>query len=225
MKDFNFFSPYIKTKKESIKKYIYITGIILIFLTTVSGIYVYMDQKEKQLKQEIASMEKYLNLEEVLEKAKNMEDKKRRLALLEKYYKAIIDINTKIDKLDVIHSMLMEQISSTLPKDVVFNDIAIEGYNLKIQGNAQSRNSIAELEYNFKNLDIFKQVHVSIIDKDIQEEKIQEEIKEESKEEINIKEIKEEALLQEELPKETIIIKDKGYAFSLKCVLKDVNYD
>lgn len=222
MRDFNFFLPYIEKKKNLKKKYIYTIGIVLILVMTISGIYVFLDQKEKELNKELTSMKKYLSLKEVLEKTKEIEEKKKKLDLMVKYYNSVVNLNKEINQINLIDSFFMESIASSLPQDTSFNAITINGKNVDIQGNSKTRTSVAELEHNLKNLDIFNNVHVTTIARDI------EEIKEETQNELQLQENEDITIDVNPIEEDTIqqtIIMDKGYKFILKCTLKDESYD
>ena len=169
MRDFNFFSPYIETKKASNKKYLY-AGVIAISVTLVvagfTGITFY---KANHLKKEIVGLKAYLNSKEVIEKRKAVEEKKRKIKVMNKYYTIVEEINVNLDNADVISSNLMENISSTVPTNIAIRSMSLTSEDIQIQGISNSRVSVAEFEHNLKLLDRLKKVYVSTINKESEE--------------------------------------------------------
>ncbi|OPJ56335.1 PilN domain-containing protein [Alkalithermobacter paradoxus] len=200
MSDFNFFSPYIKPKKESRKKSIYINLSIIVLIMCISILYGYLYMTEIKLIDKIHRAEKHIQEKEQLYQEMRVEEKKDRLQFLNDYYDIILRVNENIEKLDIVNTDLMENISSSIPKDIVLESLNIDENGISIQGNAMVRTSIAELEYNLKKIDQINYVHIISIAEDTFTEE------------------------NEELTEGTIT-KFNGYTFTLRCRFEDVDYD
>ncbi|WP_432665235.1 PilN domain-containing protein [Wukongibacter baidiensis] len=166
MKDFNFFSSFIETKKTSQYKYA-IYGVILALIVVGLGSFNYINfLKAKELEKDAMNLKEYLNSQEVTEKLKEVEKKKKDIAIMEKYYTTLEEININIDSIDVVKSGLMEEISATIPKDLFIRNMILSYEGMQLQGISKKRLPIAEFEHNLKKLDIFNKVHVTSINQE-----------------------------------------------------------
>ncbi|SHJ82734.1 PilN domain-containing protein [Tepidibacter formicigenes] len=165
MKDFNFFSPYIDANKTSKRNNLIGILSFILFIMIISSFSIWTNMKIKNLEKEKASYEEYLNSEEVTKKIKEINEKNRKIEVMKKYYDSVMDINVKMVEADKINTILMGQIASSLPQDVFFKSVTIDGVSVQIKGVSKRRTSIAELEHELKDLDIFDSVHVSNISK------------------------------------------------------------
>lgn len=170
MKDFNFFSSFIETKKTSRYKYIIIGATIILVFSVLGGINYINFSKVNELEQEAMLLKKYLSSEKVTEKTKEIEKKKRDISIMEKYYTILEEINMKIDNIDVVKSGVIEEISSAIPNDLFIRNMILNYDGLQLQGVSKKRLPIAEFERNLKNLDIFNRVHVVSINKEAEDD-------------------------------------------------------
>lgn len=169
MKDFNFFSSFIETKKASTTKYISI-GLITVFIFLIVVGFSYVNySKVKALENEIAELRAYLDSEEVIERLKDVEEKKRKLTVMREYFSILEEINRNIDNAYVINSELIEKVSSTFPKELFVNSIVLAQADLQMQGISNNRVAIAEFQHNLKELEVFSKVNVSTINKESEE--------------------------------------------------------
>lgn len=160
MKDINLFSYYVNNKKIHKKKFFYISiisGIIFVLLTSITLVNMY---KIKSLKKEIQMLEDYLESEDVKEKLAEIEERNNKFKIMKQYYDTLVEINKKLNEQDIINTNFLEKIASTLPKNVYFNVMNVSLDNLQIQGIADSRISIAELQHNLRKLGLFSEVVV-----------------------------------------------------------------
>jgi len=169
MRDFNFFSSYIDQNKKSKNNNILIVSSIIILIVSMSGFTVYTNSKIKKVEEEKAKYEEYLNSEKVVKELAKVNEKKTKIEIMKKYYNAVSDINIEMNEADKINTILMDRISSKLPTNLFLKSMNIDGINVNIQGVAMNRTSIAELEYNLKELGIFDSVHISNISKESDE--------------------------------------------------------
>ncbi|SHH46283.1 PilN domain-containing protein [Tepidibacter thalassicus] len=170
MKDFNFFSPYIDANRTSRKNILVGTLIFALLIITASFFSIWTSIKMKNLEKEKLFYEEYLNSKDVIKKVKEINEKKRKIEVMKKYYNLVTDINLKMENADKINTTLMREVESCLPQDVFFKSITVNGLSVQIKGVSKSRTSVAELEHELKDLEIFDSVHVFNINKKSSEE-------------------------------------------------------
>ena len=163
MKDFNFFEPYIKNEILSRNKRLAITlsAIIISFIMVIvyitNGIYITNEKKQIAILQNMLSSK---NAQHAIEEL-NLEEKK--FAILQDYYSKVSTIKKDIMNKNKIDNEFIDKILSTIPQKVYFNSMSINSKSIQIQGYANSRISIAELEHNLKELKIFSKVYIPAI--------------------------------------------------------------
>lgn len=202
--DFNFFEPYVGKHKQERDHFVYavisVTSLIVIFIFCFAWNLVQIKNVQKdndQLKQIVESSQTKAKLNEV--------DKlNKKYTVLNKYYGQVYIITKAIDNKSIISSSLIGKIFSQIPKTVSFKSFNLTvgdkgvGGTIDIQGVAENRSNIAELEHNLKSVDSIKEVQVSNITEvnNIVESKLN----------VNLN-------------------NSSAYTFSIKCTLKDVDID
>lgn len=158
--DFNFFQPYIgKEQKEKFRNtYIAIVIGILVFGFVIS--FAWNSMKIKETQNEIYRIKKIVDSPETKKKLAEIDNLKKKQEILNKYYNGVYSINNSVEKRSIISSELMRQICSVIPQKVSFKSISIDGGSIQISGTAESRTSIAELQYNLKLLDFVDEVQI-----------------------------------------------------------------
>ncbi|MTK11915.1 MAG: PilN domain-containing protein [Clostridiaceae bacterium] len=167
--DFNFFESYIGTHKKKKFKHLYITLIVstlaLVFLTSFIWNYIKINNTQK----EIESLKIQVDSPQAKAKLNEVDKLKKKYDVLNKYYGQAYGITTAIDNKSIISSSLIEKIFSQIPKTLSFKSFNVTvgdkgaGGSIDIQGIAESRSNIAELEHNLKLVDSIKEVQVSNI--------------------------------------------------------------
>lgn len=169
MKDFNFFSSYIKVRKNSKIKNTYVlvtaTSLALFF----GGTFYWSNTTINSVKEDIQQMEEYLQSNKVLEDVQELNEKKRKIDIMSMYYDLALKVNRKITKVDRLGTDVLSKISDSLPEDISFKMISMDIENIQIEGMSENRVSIAELQYNLKETGLFQQVHVIEIAKESNE--------------------------------------------------------
>lgn len=202
--DFNFFEPYLGKHKQERNNLLYVaiaaTSLIVIFTFSFVWNLVQMKNVQKdnnELKKIVESSQTKAKLDEI--------DKlNKKYNILNKYYGQAYSITRAIDNKSIISSVLIGKIFSQIPKTVSFKSFNVTvgekglGGSIDIQGVAESRPNIAELEHNLKLVDSIKEVQVSNITEvnNIVENKLN----------VNLN-------------------NNSAYTFSIKCTLKDVDVD
>lgn len=163
MRDFNFFEE--KGYKElRDRREIYITaaiiGMVIIFCSSffIKNIIV-----EYNLKKNISQKESYINDADTIKKASEYNDMVKKKDVLTNYEITVDSLNKSLTAVDVVGSNVIKKITSTVPGKVSFVSMNIDSKSININGTAEDRQSIAELEHNLKALDIIDSVYVGSI--------------------------------------------------------------
>lgn len=169
MLDYNFFSSYLNAGRYSRNKILALALVLALFISITVGGYICMFMKTREIKEDINSMEVFLNSEDTLEKRRQVEQKREILEIVRKYNTILETVSGRIEKAGRIKSSLIEDINTTLPQGVFFKSVTYTPQQINIQGTAKNRIKIAELLHNMKSLGFFKSVHVSTIQSTSQE--------------------------------------------------------
>ena len=166
MHDINFFTPYIEARRPSSKIYVNLILVMSLIFGAAAGFYVWSEFKVNSLNKEIKQKEVFLNSEENQAKLKRAKETKKKSEIIDKYSKAIDNVNTNIDKSDVVNTKILDSIRSTLPASVFFKSMSLTPENIQLQCVAASRVSVAEFEHNLKALGMFESVKIPAITND-----------------------------------------------------------
>ncbi|MDF2889685.1 MAG: pilus assembly protein PilN [Clostridia bacterium] len=164
MKDFNFFSPYLLEKQNKNSKIwfiIAVSSVLTIGLITFTTFNIYYMNRYKS---EISKVESYLNSKETMEQLEKYEEVSERLVLLNTYFDTVKEIDDKLDSYDTVSTELLDKLSSIMPQDASMTNLAISNKDVEINYSIKSLLQAAELEHNLKELNIFEQVHINIVD-------------------------------------------------------------
>ncbi len=160
MRDINFFSPYIETRKTSKTNMVYIVSIVFGLVFVLSGISFTLSYIESKITRDIENIEKFIYSNSTIEQIEEIDDYNKKIQILSAYYDAISKVDSDISKLDVVNTELFKSISSSIPADISFQVLSVSDKTVQIQAIAASKVSIAEFEYNLKKLGMLEDVHV-----------------------------------------------------------------
>ncbi|NJD01352.1 MAG: PilN domain-containing protein [Ruminiclostridium sp.] len=166
MKDFNFFSGYIKQKQLSHKKTKIIAAITSVLILAIAGSYAATELIVLSLRMDISEMNKYLNSGEVAAKKQQLELKKRQNDLVKGYMAMVDGVSARLDDISVIKSSLIEVLNKTLPASVYFKNMTFGARDINMTGAGGSRTAVAELYHNLVALGIFNDVYINSIQTD-----------------------------------------------------------
>ncbi|KXG76780.1 PilN domain-containing protein [Thermotalea metallivorans] len=160
MRDFNFFSPYMTVEKASKGKERMIAAVVCTIAAVVISFSISNITKVKKLENEIAQLESFMTAPATTKKLKELNNKKEKIIVMEKYHQGIKQLNEQIEGTNPIDSLLLEQIALSFPQDIFIDMMSISQNDVQLRGVSRSHTAIAELVYNLKQLDVFKSVHV-----------------------------------------------------------------
>lgn len=160
MKDFNFFASYSKKKERKINKDYILYGIIIlilavmVFKTTVNLFAI------KKLKSELALLEDEIQTTETDGKVKDIQNKEDDVKDLKEKIDKLSALDEYASKNDIINEYLLLEIENSLPAKVFLKKMVLNSETIKIEGNSQDKDSIAQFQHNLKNLDAFSEVFI-----------------------------------------------------------------
>ncbi len=164
MKDLNFFSSYSKkVDRKALDKYTLINLLLIVVVVGVAAYGIYNHLYIKRLQNDVAFKKNELKttlenpkIKKVLireEEVKGMKDDIEKIKALDEY----------ISDKDFIDEVLLEDIRSSIPKLLFIDTISINQDNVRIEGKAKDKKSIAQFEHNLRNTEKFDKVFISEI--------------------------------------------------------------
>ncbi|WP_161624478.1 PilN domain-containing protein [Clostridium sp. BL8] len=158
--------------KEKIKK-TYIATTLILVAAIVVGTFVYNSFYIFTLRSDIK------DLKNTYEAADNQQQLAKAEGLI-KTYNTLNDYNKELENIfsgvldrKVVSSQVLFDVSNSIPKEISFKSMSLDGSVLSIQGISSSRVAVAELGHNLKNLSYFSEVHmgnINLVSKDSQEQ-------------------------------------------------------
>lgn len=166
MNDFNFFSPYLATKKERDQKWIFVTmgGIITCFIVVSL---VWNTVNIFILKSKITTLNNSINDASIQEQLRTSEALAKKSESLKKLNTDLNEIYNYINSRSIIKQELMVNISGILPEGVALKTMTADGKTIQIQATSKSRTAIGEFQHNLKQKNEFKDVSISNINSDL----------------------------------------------------------
>ncbi|KAB3527586.1 PilN domain-containing protein [Alkaliphilus serpentinus] len=150
MKDYNFFQTYAeKGEKQDLRRLIYIAiSTVAIALLVMYPLFNHLNYLS--LEKDIHAMEEVLDSSYTKSTIDRIDGKKEELETLRKYISEVKNAEAKIDTAVNIHNDLITTLTQSLPEGVYFQSLNISDGTIEISGIANSKNHIAQLEFNLK---------------------------------------------------------------------------
>lgn len=150
MRDMNFFSPFLETKKTKTSRVNYkVLAVVVAIILVMTPISLFGYQM--LLSQQIASEEKLLNAPENIETVSRIETKKEQLSVAQTSVVELQKKDTLLASSEVTSERSLQVIVDTLPKQVKLDSLLIMGADIGMQGTAVDRPAVAELAYNIRS--------------------------------------------------------------------------
>lgn len=160
MRDFNFFLPYLDHKKERKNKKVYMITTLIILGVIIVGTFLYNTIYTFKLKADVKSLKNTFEMSDNQEKLTMAENLNKKYSILNDYFKEVDTVFSDIAERNIVNSNILYNISKSIPKEISFRTMSIDGNMVQIQGVSKSRVPIAELEHNLKAIDSIEEVHV-----------------------------------------------------------------
>ena len=164
MRDYNFFSPYIESKRSyKDDRNILFISIVAVLIASALLYYGWNQYRLLRMEREIAGIDSYLSAEQTMQGVRQYQETKQKIKTLQEYQVIIEDVNRRIDSSNIINTRLLDKLSDTLPQAVELNIASITSDGLQLQGKSASRTAVAEYVHNLKETEAFASVYVSNI--------------------------------------------------------------
>ena len=128
-----------------------------------AGGYIILQVVTNTGKDQIKVYDDFLQSEDTLEKTQLVQEKKQDIERLKVYAQSLEVFTKQLQSTDTINSEYIQQITSTIPEELFFENISMTYNQLQIQGGAPNRIKIAELLNNMQELGLFEDVYISSI--------------------------------------------------------------
>lgn len=159
--DMNFFAPYVGEKKEKQNKNIYIYSVGAFLGIFILGSLVWNTTNIIFLNNKIEYYNSELNEPEVIEKISKYDDLNNKENILNSYNNSITNILSSLKTREIVTVNLLDKLSASIPSEVKFNNVTISNSEISIQAIASTRESIAELQHNLRELNNIQDVYIS----------------------------------------------------------------
>ena len=159
--DMNFFAPYVGEKKEKQNRNLYIYSVGAFLTVFILGSLVWNTTTIILLNSKIKYYNTELSNPEIIEKIAKYDDLNNKGNILTSYDKSVTNILSSLETREVVTSNLLDKLSSSLPSEVTFNNITINNNEISIQAVSTTRESIAEVQHNLRELKNIQDVYIS----------------------------------------------------------------
>lgn len=166
-KDINFLTDKKKKHKSNFKAGVAVLAITTIALLT-TAYYGYEYYVEKiNLKNDIATFEKFILNQENIKVNNEALDIKNKAQLLQKYIDEVNKLKTAIKIEDAVNSIIFEQLAHALPLGSKVNSISVDKESIQLQCSSDSREEVAQFERNLKAIEFIDNVYIpAVVDGD-----------------------------------------------------------
>lgn len=163
MSDFNFFSPYLLEKRNRRQKKLFIIAVSALLLIALLA-FTYLNAMQiTKYKEEINKVESYMNSAKTTEMLGKYQNTTRKLELTKEYFDKASEAAAFVKNSNKVNTALLDKLSSVMPENTTLINITVNYNIIELQYNANSLTSIAEIQHNLKNLNIFDYVSVNTV--------------------------------------------------------------
>lgn len=166
MRDKNFFEPYVDKKNsrdEKQKMMVVVVGGLTILVLSYT---LFNLVKIPMLKREISRVDNELNGNQLTEKKESVENKKEILAELKQIEVEIDYVSLELNEKDKLGVYLVETITNSMPGAIFLKKIDINEDLITLEGISRTKEDIAKLEANLRQVIYFKNVFIPAIKSD-----------------------------------------------------------
>ncbi len=160
MRDFNFFQPYLKSKKQLSQKQLITYSIVSITFIVVVSVPIINQVRINKIEEKAINVSTIMYSEDTMDEMQKIENRQDQIKELEKYYGFLKSVNNELKKIDKINDLFLQTITDRVPEDVFFESINISQNTVNIKAIAQNNIDIAEFEENLRNLSYFEDVFI-----------------------------------------------------------------
>ena len=161
--DINFFRPYQTKKTERKSQNLYLYTLLGFTALVIGGTALVNTVNINSVTNQITVLTDELNAPELQEKIKESDRVFQLLDVLEEYDASLSALNLNVLSRDLITTQKLDLVSSTIPSDVNFSSLSMTNTNITISATAKTREAIAEVQHNLKQLQFIADVVIGSI--------------------------------------------------------------
>ena len=163
MRDFNFFEAFEQKKKRSDGPRVGYPLVLILVILAAAAWPAYNFYQIYRLDQDIVAKRNQLEADERYPLFLEAELKEAELANARSILTDMQMSSEIIQEKEIIDESLLYTIASSMPEDTALDSMTINGENIALQGNAQSKPAIAEFEYNIRQTGRFENIFIPSI--------------------------------------------------------------
>lgn len=164
MRDYNFFSIYIDDKNREKKRTTYAILIAVSLALVVGGITSINYLRIHRLEKDIKALDEYINMPKVVNDNKSIIQKKNIFKSMTEYEEIIDNLEASFDENYLSYIDTFNLISASIPTaDMKLTKIDINRQRLMMQCKASTKVDIAHFQYKLRRQKMIKDVSVSVI--------------------------------------------------------------
>ena len=163
MKDLNFFEPYIEKKEFNIDKQLIYCSIALLLIGFIVFYSIFNQIKIRRISRDIAKLRVTVEDERINKKVEEINRKQEEVLGFKELVDKIKLLDKTVEDNNIIDDLLLENITSRMPKDIFFTSISIYTDNIQIIGVAKDKLSIAEMGKSLQSIEKFQEIFISNI--------------------------------------------------------------
>jgi type IV pilus assembly protein PilN len=163
MREINFFTPYILSKRTN-RIGLSRTIIAFVFMIVLcTGFYGWNLYKINKYEADIISYETFLLNPANIAAEKNFAETRKKMDILNQYSDGLVSVEKEFTERGILGSVYLNKLNSAIPHAIYLENMNISYNNVSINGISSSRNAIAEYQHNLLKLGLFEDVFVSIL--------------------------------------------------------------
>lgn len=166
MRDFNYFSSYIKVQNKPSSKMILLVVLSALILALIGYYQLSLIMKTNALKDEIAEVDAFLTSSETLSKVNEVNEKQMKEAALQLAYSDLMNVAMLMEASSQVDEMLIEKINAQVPMGLFIDDLNITEAFMTVKGYALEYTTIAQFAHNLRNAGGLSQVLIPTITED-----------------------------------------------------------
>lgn len=164
MRDMNFFTP-IQAGKSKVKKGTFLRALTSFILFSSLAIPIVLYFYTQNINEDINEIKAVLNIPSNVAIVSELEEKGKEVVFLTTELKGLRDKDAMLQSKKWFTEELLQVVGDTLPRQVTLTEfiLSMDHHGFVMQGLAIDQDAIAELEYNVRQTNRFKDIFISTI--------------------------------------------------------------
>ena len=160
MRDFNFFESYLQQHQGKEKRKNLYYGVAVLSVAAVLSFPVFNLVYAHTMKKDIAQMKTVLESPEIKAKMTRIDEKQKRIEEITTLLPIVEKSGLELQKADIVNEKLIKIVVDAIPPDVEFTSFNVNPDQMMIMGNARDKSAIAEIAFNLRETNTFKDIFI-----------------------------------------------------------------